>query len=108
MLNRIDKLDPEYGFYRLYNYNFSLQASTIIYGRYEAKKTLAALDGERFALVLPAVANADVLEGVCAWAWAHRDRLTAVYAANVAHLGMDWGVETVSYTHLDVYKRQSI
>ena len=38
MLNRIDKLDPEYGFYRLYNYNFSLQASTIIYGRYEAKK----------------------------------------------------------------------
>lgn len=38
VLNRIDKLDPEYGFYRLYNYNFSLQASTIIYGRYEAKK----------------------------------------------------------------------
>ena len=29
---------PEYGFYRLYNYNFSLQASTIVYGRYEAKK----------------------------------------------------------------------
>ena len=25
VLNRIDKLDPEYGFYRLYNYNFSLQ-----------------------------------------------------------------------------------
>lgn len=38
VLNRIDKLDPEYGFYRLYNYNFSVQASTIIYGRYEAKK----------------------------------------------------------------------
>ena len=38
VLNRIDKLDPEYGFYRLYNYNFSLQASTIVYGRYEAKK----------------------------------------------------------------------
>ena len=37
-LKVIDKLDPEYGFYRLYNYNFSLQASTIIYGRYEAKK----------------------------------------------------------------------
>ena len=29
---------------------------------------LAALDGERFALVLPAVGNADVLDGVHAWA----------------------------------------
>ncbi|HIR07936.1 MAG TPA: DUF3656 domain-containing protein, partial [Candidatus Pullichristensenella stercoripullorum] len=69
---------------------------------------LAALDGERFALVLPAVANADVLEGVCAWAWAHRERLTAVYAANVAHLGMDWGVEMRGDFALNLFNSRAV
>lgn len=50
MLNRIDKLDPEYGFYRLYNYNFSLQASTIIYGRYEAKKKTRKIQAIRHTI----------------------------------------------------------
>ena len=50
--------------------------------------------GERaFALALPAVADADVLGGVRAWAWDNRRRLTAVYASNVAHLALDWPVE---------------
>lgn len=50
VLNRIDKLDPEYGFYRLYNYNFSLQASTIIYGRYEAKKKTRKIQAIRHTI----------------------------------------------------------
>ncbi|MFR9650528.1 MAG: putative LPS assembly protein LptD [Rikenellaceae bacterium] len=35
--NTIDTLDPEYGFYRLYNYTTSLSASTTVYGMYQAK-----------------------------------------------------------------------
>lgn len=37
LTNSVDYLDPEYGFYRLYNYNASLSASTTIYGMYRAK-----------------------------------------------------------------------
>ncbi len=35
--NEVDYLDPEYGFWRLYNYSTSLSASTTIYGMYRAK-----------------------------------------------------------------------
>ncbi len=35
--NQVDYLDPEYGFWRLYNYSASLSASTTIYGTYRAK-----------------------------------------------------------------------
>ena len=41
---------------------------------------LRALAGHPFALALPAVANADVLEGVRAWARTVGGQLTAVYA----------------------------
>ncbi|MFI3288736.1 MAG: putative LPS assembly protein LptD [Rikenellaceae bacterium] len=36
--NEIDTMDPEYGFYRLYNYSTSASASTTIYGMYQARK----------------------------------------------------------------------
>ncbi len=35
--NQVDYLDPEYGFWRLYNYNASVSASTTVYGMYRAK-----------------------------------------------------------------------
>ncbi len=35
--NQVDYLDPEYGFWRLYDYTTSLSASTTIYGMYRAK-----------------------------------------------------------------------
>ena len=69
---------------------------------------LAALDGERFALVLPAVANADVLDGIHVWARAHRERLTAVYAANVAQLGMGWGVEMRGDFALNLFNSRAV
>lgn len=36
--NTVDYLDPEYGFYRLYNYTASVSASTTIYGMYDFTK----------------------------------------------------------------------
>ena len=69
---------------------------------------LAALDGERFALVLPAVANADVLDAIHAWVREHQDRLTAVYAANVAHLSMDWGVEVRGDFALNLFNARAV
>ena len=36
--NRLEKLDPEYGFYRLYNYNAAVSASTTIYGTWQIKE----------------------------------------------------------------------
>lgn len=35
--NQVEYLDPEYGFWRLYNYSANLSASTTIYGTYRAK-----------------------------------------------------------------------
>ena len=37
-INKVEKLDPEYGFWRIYNYNASVSANTTIYGTYTAKK----------------------------------------------------------------------
>ena len=36
--NEVRYLDPEYGFYRLYNYTTSVSASTTLYGMYQFKK----------------------------------------------------------------------
>ncbi len=36
--NKLEKLDPEYGFYRLYNYNAAISASTTIYGTWQIKE----------------------------------------------------------------------
>ena len=67
---------------------------------------LAALGGERSIRI--SIANADVLDGVHAWARAHRERLTAVYAANVAHLGMDWGVEMRGDFALNLFNARAV
>lgn len=36
--NRVDTLPADYGFYRLYNYNMSVSASTTVYGMYDFTK----------------------------------------------------------------------
>ncbi|MBO5813964.1 MAG: LPS-assembly protein LptD, partial [Alistipes sp.] len=36
--NAVDKLDPEYGFYRLYNYNAGISLSTILYGQWQVRE----------------------------------------------------------------------
>ena len=36
--NRVETLDPEYGFYRLYNYNAGISMSTVIYGQWQVKE----------------------------------------------------------------------
>ena len=36
--NQVDYLDPEYGFYRLYNYNTAVSLSTIVYGTWQVKE----------------------------------------------------------------------
>lgn len=36
--NKLEKLDPEYGFYRLYNYNAAISASTTVYGTWQIKE----------------------------------------------------------------------
>ncbi len=69
---------------------------------------LSALEGEAFALALPAVANAGVLDGAHAWAREHAARLTAVYAANVAHLSMDWGVELRGDFALNLFNARAV
>ncbi len=38
VLNKIDTLPANYGFYRLYNYNMSVSASTTVYGMYDFTK----------------------------------------------------------------------
>ena len=36
--NQVENLDPEYGFYRLYNYNAGVAMSTVIYGQWQVKE----------------------------------------------------------------------
>ena len=36
--NKVDVLDPEYGFYRLYNYNSGISMSTTLYGMWQVKE----------------------------------------------------------------------
>ncbi|MFR9672219.1 MAG: putative LPS assembly protein LptD [Rikenellaceae bacterium] len=48
--NEIDVLDPDYGFYRLYNYSASASASTTIYGMFQAKNKNNPLQAVRHTL----------------------------------------------------------
>ncbi len=46
----LETLDPEYGFWRLYNYNASVAANTTIYGTYVAKKKERKLQAVRHTI----------------------------------------------------------
>ena len=46
----VETLDPQYGFWRLYNYNASVSANTTIYGTYVAKKKERKLQAVRHTL----------------------------------------------------------
>ena len=46
----LETLDPEYGFWRLYNYNASVSANTTVYGTYVAKKKERKLQAVRHTL----------------------------------------------------------
>ena len=46
----LETLDPEYGFWRLYNYNASVSATTTVYGTYVAKKKERKLQAVRHTL----------------------------------------------------------
>ena len=46
----VETLDPEYGFWRLYNYNASVSANTTIYGTYVAKKKERKLQAVRHTI----------------------------------------------------------
>lgn len=48
--NKAEDLDPEYGFWRLYDYNTNLNASTILYGMYTSKKKERKLQAVRHTL----------------------------------------------------------
>ncbi|MFI3318186.1 MAG: putative LPS assembly protein LptD [Rikenellaceae bacterium] len=50
LTNSVLTLDPEYGFYRLYNYSLSASASTTVYGMYQAKKKGGLVDAVRHTL----------------------------------------------------------
>ena len=48
--NRAEDLDPEFGFWRLYNYSASMSASTILYGMYTSKKKDRKLQAVRHTI----------------------------------------------------------
>ena len=48
--NKVEKLDPEYGFYRIYNYNASISANTTIYGMWQMKKKTAKVQAVRHTI----------------------------------------------------------
>lgn len=48
--NKVEKLDPEYGFYRIYNYNASVNISTTIYGMWQMKKKTSKIQAVRHTL----------------------------------------------------------
>ena len=48
--NKVDKLAPEYGFYRIYNYNASVSLNTTIYGMWQMKKKTAKLQAVRHTI----------------------------------------------------------
>lgn len=47
---QVEYLDPEYGFYRLYNYNFSVSAATKLYGMYRFKNPKAKIKAIRHVI----------------------------------------------------------
>ena len=48
--NSVDYLDPEYGFYRLYNYNFSISANTTVYGMWQFKRKTSKVQAIRHTI----------------------------------------------------------
>ena len=48
--NQVETLDPEYGFYRIYNYNASISANTTIYGMWQMKKKTAKVQAVRHTI----------------------------------------------------------
>ena len=48
--NKVETLDPEYGFYRIYNYNASVSANTTIYGMWQMKKKTAKVQAVRHTI----------------------------------------------------------
>ncbi len=48
--NTVDYLDPNYGFYRLYNYSASASASTTVYGTFQSKKKTSKVQAVRHTL----------------------------------------------------------
>ncbi len=48
--NTVDKLDPEYGFWRIYNYNASVSANTTIYGMWQMKSKTAKVQAVRHTI----------------------------------------------------------
>ena len=48
--NTVETLDPEYGFYRIYNYNASISANTTIYGMWQMKKKTAKVQAVRHTI----------------------------------------------------------
>ena len=48
--NSVVMQDPEYGFYRLYNYNASISANTTIYGMWQMKRKTAKIQAVRHVL----------------------------------------------------------
>lgn len=47
---KVEYLDPEYGFYRLYNYNVAISASTKLYGMYRFKNPKAKIKAIRHVI----------------------------------------------------------
>ena len=48
--NQVVTLDPEYGFFRIYNYNASVSANTTIYGMWQMKRKTAKLQAVRHTI----------------------------------------------------------
>ncbi len=48
--NKVETLDPEYGFYRIYNYNASISANTTIYGMWQMKSKTAKVQAVRHTI----------------------------------------------------------
>ena len=48
--NAVETLDPEYGFYRIYNYSASISANTTIYGMWQMKSKTAKVQAVRHTI----------------------------------------------------------
>ena len=48
--NKVEMLDPKYGFYRLYNYNASISANTTIYGMWQMKSKTSKVQAVRHTI----------------------------------------------------------
>ncbi|MCH5331787.1 MAG: LPS-assembly protein LptD, partial [Alistipes sp.] len=50
LTNTVDYLDPQYGFYRIYNYNAGVSAQTTIYGMWQMKSKTSKLQAVRHTI----------------------------------------------------------